>query len=74
MLFFDCMDLVLINWNSVLQNGSVYPQSTGLANPEPEPEATTATAGTADANVTLPPALAALLANATKGTYSPYMK
>ena len=59
----------LINWNSLIQNGSVYPQSTGLANPEPGPEATTAAAGAADANVTLPPALAALLANATKGTY-----
>ena len=46
----------------------MYPQSTGLANPEPEPEATTTETGAADTNVTLPPALAALLATATKGT------
>ena len=45
----------------------MYPQSKGIPNPEPEPE-TTATETTAD--VTLPPALAALLATATKGSLS----
>ncbi|CAB4019533.1 Serine threonine- phosphatase 1 regulatory subunit 10, partial [Paramuricea clavata] len=47
------------------EKGNVYPQSKGTVNPESAATATEAAAD--DANVTLPPALAALLANATKG-------
>ena len=54
-------DLIYIGLSFSLQKGTIYPSSKGAALSQPPAEPSP------EASVSLPPALAALLANASKG-------